>query len=568
MPMKIIVLGGYGIFGGRLCHLLAGDARIALFVAGRNLRSAQEFCRTLPAGAQCAPLLFDRDGDLPRQLQQLQPDLLIDASGPFQSYGADPYRLVKACLDHGVNYMDFADGSDFVKGIHQFDERAKRKNLFALSGVSSFPVLTAAVVRHLARDLREVNAIRGGIAPSPFAVVGLNVMRAISAYAGKPVNLTRHGRHTTAYALTEGMRYTVSPPGRLPLNNVYFSLVDVPDLQVLPELWPELHDVWMGAGPVPEMLHRLLNALAWLVRLRLLPSLKPFAWLFLHAQAILRWGEHRGGMFVEIDGVGQDDECVTRSWHLLAEGDDGPFIPCLALEALVQRTLDGKIPAAGARPASKDLELDDYDSLFKRRTIYTGQREAALDNSSTSIFKTLLGNAWADLPAPIRKAHDAPGDVRLTGVATVERGKGVLAGVIARLIGFPPAGDGIPVEVLMTKCGKHETWRRTFGGRSFSSVLSAGEGRADKLLSERFGPLSFDIALVVDNGKLHYIVRNWQFLRLPLPRSWAPRGESYESSKNGAFGFDIEIRHPLAGLIVNYAGGLAIEKSDADVGIL
>jgi hypothetical protein len=33
--------------------------------------------------------------------------------------------------------------------------------------------------------------------------------------------------------------------------------------------------VWIGAGPVPEILHRALNGLAWLVRLRLLPSLPP-----------------------------------------------------------------------------------------------------------------------------------------------------------------------------------------------------------------------------------------------------------------------------------------------------
>ncbi|MER8420873.1 hypothetical protein NKH21_26015 [Mesorhizobium sp. M1329] len=35
-----------------------------------------------------------------------------------------------------------------------------------LSGVSSFPVLTAAVVRRLSSDLTRVDGIRGGIAPS------------------------------------------------------------------------------------------------------------------------------------------------------------------------------------------------------------------------------------------------------------------------------------------------------------------------------------------------------------------------------------------------------------------
>ena len=87
----------------------------------------------------------------------------------------------------------------------------------------------------------------------------------------------RDGRKADGYALIDSRRYTIAPPGRLPLDPIRFSLVDVPDLQVLPELWPGLRSVWMGAGPVPEILHRALNALAWLVRLKLLPSLSPFA---------------------------------------------------------------------------------------------------------------------------------------------------------------------------------------------------------------------------------------------------------------------------------------------------
>jgi len=93
--------------------------------------------------------------------------------------------------------------------------------------------------------------------------------------------------------------------------------------------WPNLKSVWMGAGPVPEILHRALNALAWLVRLRLLPSLYPFAPLMFQAINILSWGEHRGGMFVEIEGVDARGERARRSWHMIAEKDDGPFIPSM-----------------------------------------------------------------------------------------------------------------------------------------------------------------------------------------------------------------------------------------------
>ncbi len=555
--MKIIILGGYGIFGGRLCQLLAPDARLSLFVAGRSYKNAEALCQSLPPGAHREPLEFDRDKDIHALLQLVRPDLVIDASGPFQTYGADPYRLVKACLANDVNYLDFADGSDFVKGIGQFDALAKSQNLFILSGVSSFPVLTAAVVRRLSLDLDQIKSIRGGIAPSSFAVVGLNVMRAISAYAGKPIGLVRDGRHAVAYALTEGMRFTVSPPGRLPLNNTYFSLVDVPDLQVLPELWPGLNSIWMGAGPVPEILHRVLNVLAWLVRLRILPSLNRFAPLFFWAINTFRCGEHRGGMFVEIDGVKKDGATVTRSWHLLAERDDGPFIPCMALEAMIVRILNGNSPPVGARPASRDLELDDYERLFERRTIFTGRRDSAMGNPPHSLFKTLLGSAWSVLPKPIQEMHDTRENLHMSGTAMVVRGKGWIARLIAALFQFPIEGKDISIDVRIRKSAESETWERTFAGRSFTSVLSLGEGQNDRLLCERFGPFSFGIALVIDDEKLRYIVRRWKLWGLPLPRALAPGGDSYESSKNGRFGFDIEIMHPLTGLIVKYSGELA-----------
>ncbi len=103
--------------------------------------------------------------------------------GPFQDY-ADPYRVVRACLACGASYLDLADGSDFVKGVAQFDAQAKARGLFVLSGVSSFPVLTAAVVRMLAFGLSRVDTVEKAVSrPSPYAGVSLNVIRAIASYS-------------------------------------------------------------------------------------------------------------------------------------------------------------------------------------------------------------------------------------------------------------------------------------------------------------------------------------------------------------------------------------------------
>src|SRR6202020_3548803 len=126
---------------------------------------------------------------------------------------------MEACTARGVKSLDLADGSDFVAGVGAFDAAARDAGRYVLSGVSSFPVLTAAVVRHLSSDMARVDTMHGGIAPSPFAGVGENVIRAIAGYGGQPVALKRDGKTAMGYPFIEQMRFTVAPPGRLPLRN-------------------------------------------------------------------------------------------------------------------------------------------------------------------------------------------------------------------------------------------------------------------------------------------------------------------------------------------------------------
>jgi hypothetical protein len=548
--LKILILGGYGIFGGRLARLLCDEPRVTLLIAGRSRARAEAFCAALPGVAPRVPVAFDRNGDVAAQLRAWMPQLVVDASGPFQAYGDDPYRVVRAAIACGVDYMDLADGSDFVKGIAQFDDDAKKRGVCVLSGVSSFPVLTAAVVRRLSRGMTRIETISGGIAPSPYAGVGLNVIRAIAAYAGQRTKLVRDGAPASGFALTEVRRFTIAPPGRLPLRNIRFSLVDVPDLQVLPALWPGLRDIWMGAGPVPEILHRMLNLLSWLVRLRVLASLSPFAWMFYRTMNVVRWGEHRGGMFVAVHGVDAQGKAIERSWHLLAEGDDGPLIPSMAVEALVRRAVDGQRPAVGARAGTDDLELSDYEALFARRTIYTGQRE----ERDGPLYRRILGAAWDKLPDEVRAMHDGVNSAR--GVASVERGGNPVARMVAAVFRLPEAGTDVPVCVKFEIENGHETWRRDFAGREFVSTQREGSGRAARLIEECFGPVTVALAVVLEGGRLRLIVRRWSLFGVVLPLWLAPGGDAFECVEDGRFRFDVEIRHRVIGRIVRYRGWL------------
>jgi hypothetical protein len=177
---------------------------------------------------------------------------------------------------------------------------------------------------------------------------------------------------------------------------------------------------------------------------------------------------------------------------------------------------------------------------------------------SGTLFQRVLGAAWHTLPAPVQALHCVDRKVSFSGRATVERGGGWLARLIAGAIRFPAAGRDVPITVSVAPHALGESWNRTFSGRALPSEMSQGSGRSKHLLHERFGPFTCHIALLADGGKLRFTVRGWNIGPLPLPRRWAPGGDSYEYADGERFGFHIEVRHPLAGLIVRYVGWLAV----------
>jgi len=177
-------------------------------------------------------------------------------------------------------------------------------------------------------------------------------------------------------------------------------------------------------------------------------------------------------------------------------------------------------------------------------------------DSAAPLYARVLGATWDKLPAEIRNMHDIDLAASATGRASVERGHGVLARLVASFVGFPETTEDVPVSVRFEASNGVETWTRTFGGSSFSSRQSAGGGHSEGLLREHFGPLTFTMALVFEQGRLSLVMRRWNALGVPLPLWLGPRSSSYETTADGRFRFHVEIGHPLTGLIVRYRGWL------------
>ena len=220
--LRLLIIGGYGFFGARLVRLLARDARLTLIIAGRSLHKAEACANACEGPAECIPAAIDRDGDLDAAINRHKPDYVIDASGPWQDYGNDAYRVAEAAISASAGYLDLADSSGFVAGIDSLNAAALEAGVPVISGLSTCPALSSAVVDRLKVDFESVDGIAGGIAPSPFAGMGLSVIEAIASYAGKPVHHFRHGAPATSYAFVDTRRFTISPPGSIPLPPLTF----------------------------------------------------------------------------------------------------------------------------------------------------------------------------------------------------------------------------------------------------------------------------------------------------------------------------------------------------------
>jgi len=98
------------------------------------------------------------------------------------------------------------------------------------------------------------------------------------------------------------------------------------------------------------------------------------------------------------------------------------------------------------------------------------------------LYRRVLGEAWDSLPAPLQTMHDVQSERTADGVAVVERGSGLLARLVAFVIGLPPAGTDIPITVSFRTRQGREYWQRNFAGHAFSSVQEQGRGRFERLL--------------------------------------------------------------------------------------
>jgi hypothetical protein len=354
MALRVLVIGGYGNFGSIVCRHLAVMPGVELVISGRDPHKLQRKVDELRplSGRVCEGWCGDAMGtEFKSVLSKMNIQLVIHTGGPFQGQS---YAVAESCIDAGVNYCDLADCRTFVSGIGVLDARSKQAGVAILSGCSSVPTLSAAIIDQQRYRFTRIDSIEHGISSSA-KMPGLSTVEGVLAYAGKPIKQLKHGQVHEVLGWQDLTLRKMQHLGTRMLANV-----DVPDIDIFASRYGA-HTLSFKAGAGLKLGGVANYLLAQALRTGMVRDHAPWA-ARLHRWGLWfeRFGDGKSAMYIDVQGLGVEGKPLSMTAQLTALNDKGPEIPSCAAVALAAKIAQGYSPEPGARACVGEITVDEY----------------------------------------------------------------------------------------------------------------------------------------------------------------------------------------------------------------
>jgi NAD(P)-dependent dehydrogenase (short-subunit alcohol dehydrogenase family) len=351
---RVLVLGGYGAFGGLAAERLAREPDIEVIVAGRSEEKAKCFAAKLAvqAKARVSAARLDAGNVSAAALGVIGPAVLINATGPYQE---QDYRVARVCIAAGAHYLDLADARTFVSGVVALDADARKAGVLVVSGASTVPAISGAVVDAHATEFGWLDAVDTVIAPANSFDPGIATTRSILGALGRPLGAPRKAAGSRFYGWQGLTRRRL--PG---LGGRWLGRCDVPDLDLFPTRYPGLEVVKVYGALEVGAFHLGLWGLSWLVRAGLLHDPQRLAGSLLGVRRRLGFlGSDRSGMAMTLEGRDVDGRPKRLAWHLVTDRGHGPYVPATPSVLVAKKLLGGALARRGAMPCLGLFTLDE-----------------------------------------------------------------------------------------------------------------------------------------------------------------------------------------------------------------
>ncbi|MEX1047268.1 MAG: saccharopine dehydrogenase NADP-binding domain-containing protein [Actinomycetota bacterium] len=334
---RILVAGGYGVFGRLLAKELLASTDVDLVIAGRRIERAEAACAELGPG-RTEPLALDlHDIDAVR-IAARDCWALACTAGPFQDLSIG---LPAAAVDSGANWFDISDDAGWVLPLladASLHSAAVDAGVVVIPGLSSVPALSGVLARWCRERLPQGERAR------------------VILYVG---NRNPKGSAAVASALMGGFRNPETV--QLPIGTGRSYLVRSPDSALLRRdlgLEAEFRVAleWGFAGRVAAGVGRLEPVIGVQAAEKLGRVLSGLA------TPVSRLGSDAGCLQVEIwDGAGQ------RVSSALIAGQRLAVLPCaLGIKA----SLGGSLVRTGVLHPAEWQSLDEWAAMLEEQGVH------------------------------------------------------------------------------------------------------------------------------------------------------------------------------------------------------
>lgn len=243
--MKIIVLGGAGDMGSRAVEDLASTQGVKrVTIADRNQTVAVEIAGRLSNGPSKVDHVAVDANDHASLVSAMKGyNVAASALGPFHLFEA---KLVRAALDAGVDYCSICDEWDAAEAVFdRYDQEARRRGRFILTGLGASPGLSNVGVRYLGRSMDKIRRVDIYVYQPLDAGGGEAVLRHMLFIMTGKTAVWRGGKRVMIPACSEEREVEFPQFGKIRLWNMGHS-----EPVTIPRFMPGIDEVnfFMGYG--------------------------------------------------------------------------------------------------------------------------------------------------------------------------------------------------------------------------------------------------------------------------------------------------------------------------------
>lgn len=204
---KIIVLGGAGVMGAEAVRQLIKRTDAEIVIADSSAKSLKRIAAELGNRVSVVEIDVDDHAALVKLLKGT--DVAVSTIGPFYKFSN---RLVKACIDAGVHFLDIDDDFDSTRESLELDDEAKKAGITAIKGCGASPGITNIIAKHAADKLDKVDDIRIYWAQSGIDPTGPGAMLHWFHITAEQIPIYKDGKWVDVRGFTEPEVVEFLPP--------------------------------------------------------------------------------------------------------------------------------------------------------------------------------------------------------------------------------------------------------------------------------------------------------------------------------------------------------------------